>query len=322
MEEEKTSRIRLGVLLLICTVSLLGTISLGIVKGTFFNQSFLLEQTKKTEYSQLVANEISQNFREDNLEESEYVEVIATSIPQAFIELSIKVFIHDTYTGSKRKISETTEVTEKIDSVLQSYIQEHQLTLDETEKNKIETMKVTLVNQFQRTAGSYYLFYFIHNMIETMEKGDFLFLIMLSIFLVCQFIIILLSRKNIGRFIRYTSLQLGVVGGVLLIVAGALYLSRLSQNLEFRSPAVQVLMASYIQTVLSYFVISGGIVVSLGVILGLYSFVRYKKKRASAKLTARINVFCSNNIAIIDSRTNQQNERSEHILERIGSLLA
>lgn len=278
MEEEKTSRIRLGVLLLICTVSLLGTISLGIVKGTFFNQSFLLEQTKKTEYSQLVVNEISQNFREDNLEESEYVEVIATSIPQAFIELSIKVFIHDTYTGSKRKISETTEVTEKIDSVLQSYIQEHQLTLDETEKNKIETMKVTLVNQFQRTAGSYYLFYFIHNMIETMEKGDFLFLIMLSIFLVCQFIIILLSRKNIGRFIRYTSLQLGVVGGVLLIVAGALYLSRLSQNLEFRSPAVQVLMASYIQTVLSYFVISGGIVVSLGVILGLYSFVRYKKK--------------------------------------------
>ena len=162
--------------------------------------------------------------------------------------------------------------------MLQSYIQEHQLTLDETEKNKIETMKVTLVNQFQRTAGSYYLFYFIHNMIETMEKGDFLFLIMLSIFLVCQFIIILLSRKNIGRFIRYTSLQLGVVGGVLLIVAGALYLSRLSQNLEFRSPAVQVLMASYIQTVLSYFVISGGIVVSLGVILGLYSFVRYKKK--------------------------------------------
>ena len=69
-----------------------------------------------------------------------------------------------------------------------------------------------------------------------------------------------------------------MVGGVLLIVAGALYLSRLSQNLEFRSPAVQVLMASYIQTVLSYFVISGGIVVSLGVILGLYSFVRYKKK--------------------------------------------
>ena len=61
MEEEKTSRIRLGVLLLICTVSLLGTISLGIVKETFFNQSFLLEQTKKTEYSKLVANEISQN---------------------------------------------------------------------------------------------------------------------------------------------------------------------------------------------------------------------------------------------------------------------
>ena len=144
-------------------------------------------------------------------------------------------------------------------------------------------MKVTLVNQFQRTAGSYYLFYFIHNMIETMEKGDFLFLIMLSIFLVCQFIIILLSRKNIGRFIRYTSLQLGVVGGVLLIVAGALYLSRLSQNLEFRSPAVQVLMASYIQTVLSYFVISGGIVASLGVILGLYSFVRYKKKERVPK---------------------------------------
>ena len=157
MEEEKTSRIRLGVLLLICTVSLLGTISLVIVKETFLISLFA-RTNEKTEYSQLVANEISQNFREDNLEESEYVEVIATSIPQTFIEQSIKVFIHDTYTGSKRKISETTEVTEKIDSVLQSYIQEHQLTLDETEKNKIETMKVTLVNQFQRTAGSYYLF--------------------------------------------------------------------------------------------------------------------------------------------------------------------
>lgn len=47
MEEEKTSRIRLGVLLLICTVSLLGTISLGIVKGTFLISLFCSNKRKK-----------------------------------------------------------------------------------------------------------------------------------------------------------------------------------------------------------------------------------------------------------------------------------
>lgn len=183
MEKEKISRIKLGVLLLICTISLLGTISLGIVKGTFFNQSFLFEQMEKTEYSQLVTKEISRNFREDNLEESEFVEVIATSIPQSFVEQSIEVFIQHTYKGSSHKVSEMTDIAEVINNAVQSYIKEHQLTLDETEENKIEAMKEHLANQFQRTVGSYYLFYFIHNMIKISEKSDFLFLSMLSAFL-------------------------------------------------------------------------------------------------------------------------------------------
>lgn len=69
-----------------------------------------------------------------------------------------------------------------------------------------------------------------------------------------------------------------IVGGGLLAVACALYLSQLSENLEFRSQAVQILMARYIQTILSYFFLSGGIIASLGVILGIYSVVQYKKK--------------------------------------------
>lgn len=278
MEKEKISRIRLGVLLLICTVSLLGTISLGIVKGTFFNQSFLFEQMGKTDYSQLVTKEISQNFREDNLEESEFVEVIATSIPQSFVEQSIEGFIQHTYKGSNHKVSETTDVAEVIDNAVQSYIKEHQLTLDKTEENKIETMKENLVNQFPRTAGSYYLFYFIHNMIKISEKSNYLFLSMLSVFIACQLTIILLARKNNGSFIQYTSLQLGIVGGGLLAVAGALYLSQLSEHLEFRSQAVQILMAGYIQTVLSYFFLSGGIIVGLGAILGCTVLCSIRRK--------------------------------------------
>ncbi len=278
MEKEKTSYVRLGVLVMICAISLLVTMSLGVVKATFLDQNFLLEQMKATDYSQLATKEISQNFREDNLEESELAEIIATSIPRSFVEQSIHAFIQYTYKGNKHKVSETNDATALIDRAVDSYIKERQLTLDEKELGKIETMKVTLVSQFQKTAGSYYLFYFIGNILEKKEGLNIFFFSALIVFLVCQFFLMILSRKNVSCFIRCTSLQLVLVGGVILAVAGALYLSQLTKNLEFRSQAVQIMMSSYIQTILSYYVILGGIIAILGVILGLYSFVRYKKE--------------------------------------------
>ena len=166
-KEKKDFKLRKLIAMLMCIIALFMIIASVIVKQTFYDQNFLLNQIEKTKYSELVVKETSKNFSEENKVESEFAEVIATSISPTFISKSLKTFVQHTYNeNDEDEQSDFEDVEQEITRAIDGYAKKHQLTIGKEEENKIESMKFEFIYQLQKNIGDQYFVIFIENILS------------------------------------------------------------------------------------------------------------------------------------------------------------
>lgn len=278
-KEKKDFKLRKLIAMLMCIIALFMIIASVIVKQTFYDQNFLLNQIEKTKYSELVVKETSKNFSEENKVESEFAEVIATSISPTFISKSLKTFVQHTYNeNDEDEQSDFEDVEQEITRAIDGYAKKHQLTIGKEEENKIESMKFEFIYQLQKNIGDQYFVIFIENILSAKAIILPTLYIGIILFVVFSFYLIFLIRKPSYLLLRYSAIVLGVSGSMCLLLAGLLYMRDFFKNIAFRSQAILHLMTSYTESILLYFMFVGTILVIIAGGIGLISEVIRRKR--------------------------------------------
>lgn len=268
IKEKKGEQIRKLMVTFACSVTLFVIISVGIIQVTFFDQAYLLGQIEKTKYSELVLAEAAQNFRKENTEESEFSEVVATALSPSFVEEALRPFIQHTYEETNYELRDSNEVSEKIAQAVATIATKKQLTIDKEEKNKIETMIFIYMYHFQSALGDRYFTIFIENIVSARKIVVPLFYICLGLLAFWLVYLYRLINKTPFSFLRYGMFILGTTGSMFCVLAGLLYIQDVLHNIAFHSQATLQLMTHYVQDLLMYPAIIGGILLFCAVLFG------------------------------------------------------
>lgn len=272
---QKVSR---WILAFICSLVLFALLALGVLKTTLFNQEFMINATKESQYAATITKEINTRIadlgRGSNFSEDIFEDVV----PQTLVQQNIDSYIRGIYTDVPFNVDGKEQIETKLDEKVQAYAADKGYDLEEEQtKNAVANFKQVAVDSFNQFIEIPYILTYGR---KVMAYSNTLTLIMVlcgSVFLLLFIGVIYLTSRWKHQIFRYIAYVFGGSGLMLAVLPAVVYFSRGIDRLGITSQSMYRFLTTYLNDFILTFVKWGGVTIVLAIISWIVSEILRKR---------------------------------------------
>lgn len=258
----------------VCTLFLFGLLVLGIIRMTLFNQDFMINITRQSDYTTTITKEINENIQDLGRGSNIPARILEDVISQDIVQNNVDGFIRSIYTGIPLEIQESEMISDTIKERVVDYANEKNYSIDDAAINRLVT---DATNHFEQYIEIPYIATFGNNVTAYSRTLNIMTFFCGAVFIVTLMGTLGLIKHWWHRRLRYISYIFGGAGLMLVVLPGIAYLSGRVNRLSIATESLYRFLTTYVNAFTLTFVKWGFVCLFFAVVLWVASELMRRK---------------------------------------------
>lgn len=247
------------ILAFICSLALFSLMVLGVLKLTLFNQDFLVNAARRSDYAHYVTEEISEHVTDLGRGSNVPPEVLEDVIKEKTVSENIDSYLKGVYLEVPYSFTGKEEILQDMDTAIQQYAEEKAIPIDEEAQERINYLKTSAMEIFDQSIELPYLKTFGTRVMQYSGTLSILLYICGGLSLLLALGLKYLSGRWWHRFLRYFAYIIGGSSLMMIVLPAFIYLQGYVERIGITSQALYRLLTGYLNDFILSFIIAGGI---------------------------------------------------------------
>ena len=256
-------------------ILLLISVSVTIISQTIAKEQFILEILNRNNYIARTYYEIVETFKDNTIQSGLEESVLQEIITENQVKQDIETFVKYVYNGMPISI-DTQKIKIKLQENIEVVIRQNNKKISKEEQSAIDTYIAVIENIYEE--GIVFSKQYIESIQSIVTKVQaIIYKVQITLYIVTLILTVLILIINKKQSLKYFSIAILAVGIILIIPKIIESNTMQVQNILLFNLVVSDVIIDIIETILSYFLITGIIACIIGLILIIISSIIEKK---------------------------------------------